>query len=145
MYLVDTNVISVLDWRRGLDAESLVAWLRRNEGALAISCITQTEMEIGRLKLKRLGRIERADEIADLLAFVDRRFASRILSVDSAVAIEAARLTEATRGHAVALPDLLIAATANVHGMTVLTRNLRHFRPTGIAALDPFEALPPDA
>jgi predicted nucleic acid-binding protein len=57
----------------------------------------------------------------------------------------AARLADAARLAVVEWKDLVIAATAKVHALTILTGNLRHFAPTGVATLDPALALPPDA
>ena len=119
MYLLDTNVVSRLDPRRHGSARDLVAWIRRNGAHLWLSVITLTEIE------------------AD--------FGDRVLAVDAAVALAIARLAEAARPAVVEWKDLIIAATARAHGLTVLTNNLRHFGPTGVPALDPLARLPPDA
>lgn len=75
---------------------------------------------------------------------IETSFGSRILSIDAEVALLTARLAEHARPAVVEIRDLLIAATAQVHRMTVLTRNLRHFAPTGVAHLDPLTTLPPN-
>ena len=69
----------------------------------------------------------------------------RVLPVDIQVSLEAARTGENLRSTTLELSDLLIAATAKAHSLTVLTRNRRHFKPTGVAVIDPLAALPPDA
>lgn len=145
MYLVDTNVVSALDARRSRAAADLVAWLNRNHAVLYLSPVTILEIEVGRLKLARTGRDERAAEIQAMLDLVHRQFMDRLLPIGVDVALAAAALAERCRAQVVDVKDLLIAATAQVHGFTVLTRKLRHFRPTGVPAIDPFESLPPDA
>lgn len=68
MYLLDTNIVSMLDPRRSGHAPSLLEWLERNGGSLFISVMTVAEMDSGVLKLRREGKNQRADEIAELVA-----------------------------------------------------------------------------
>ena len=145
MYLLDTNVVSRLDPRRHASARDLVAWIRRNGAHLWLSVITLTEIEAGILKLRRDGQVARADGYEALRRAIEADFGDRVLAVDTAVALAIARLAEAARPAVVEWKDLIIAATARVHGLTVLTSNLRHFEPTGVPALDPLARLPPDA
>ena len=145
MYLLDTNVVSRLDPRRHASARDLVAWIRRNGAHLWLSVITLTEIEAGILKLRRDGQGARADEYEALRRAIETDFGDRVLAVDTTVALTIARLAEAARPAVVEWKDLIIAATARVHGLTVLTNNLRHFEPTGVPALDPLARLPPDA
>ena len=58
------------------------------------------------------------------------------------VALTLARLAEAIRPQVIERTDLIIAATAKVHELTVLSRNIRHFEPTGVPAIDPVQSLP---
>jgi predicted nucleic acid-binding protein len=69
------------------------------------------------------------------------------LLVDAAVAIRAGELITVARARGVEIDteDAIIAATADLHSLTVLTDNVRHFAPTGIAYINPFVTLPPDA
>ena len=69
---------------------------------------------------------------------------ARVLHFDVAAARLAGVLSDRARAsdHAPGFADIAIAATAASRGLTVLTRNLRHFGPLGIAAIDPFEELP---
>lgn len=145
MFLLDTNVVSVLDPRREAGVAGLIAWIDRNGRILFLSVITIMEMQRGILKAERLGPSRRTHELRRLTEAILSSFGDRILSIDTGIAIGAAGLAERTRSIDIGTPDLLIAATAQVHGLTVLTRNLRHFRPTGVPAIDPFESLPPDA
>lgn len=141
-YLLDTNVLSLLDPRRAEQRGMLPIWLDRYGTALALASITLTEIENGLLKLRRLGQVARAAEIEALAQAVRTDFADRVLPLDSAVAIKIAHLAERARPMIVELPDLIIAATADVHGLIVLTRNLRHVAPTGVAAIDPVTTPP---
>ena len=145
MYLLDTNIVSRLDPRRQGTARDLVAWIRRNGAYLSLSVITLTEIEAGILKLRRDGQGGRADEYQALRQAIETDFGERLLPVDAGVALAIARLSEASRPAVIEWKDLIIAATARVHGLIVLTNNLRHFEPTGVPALDPLARLPPDA
>lgn len=73
-----------------------------------------------------------------------RSYSRRILPFDLAVARVAGRLSDQARGQGQApgFADIAIAATARHHGLTILTRNLRHFAPLGVDVIDPFSALP---
>lgn len=144
MYLLDTNIVSRLDPRRHSSAPALVRWIARNGARLFLSALTFMELEAGILKLRRDGKRERADELATLARAILEDFGERVLAIDASIALEAARLAEAARPTTLDAPDLLIAATAKAHGLTVLTHNLRHFVPTGVSALDPLASLPPD-
>jgi hypothetical protein len=99
----------------------------------------------GVLKLRRDGQERRAGEYESFRDGLESEFRERILPVDVPVALAIARIGEAVRPMVIEVFDLIIAATARVHGLTVLTRNLRHFAPTGVPVLDPLAALPPDA
>lgn len=145
MYLLDTNVVSLFDPRRREDVALLIDWMRRNDRSLYLSAITLLEIEAGILKLRREAKERRAGEIEALREGVLADFGERLLAVDATVALVAAHVAEAARPSVIELKDLIIAATAKGRGLTVLTRNLRHFTPAGVPALDPLAALPPDA
>lgn len=136
-YLLDTNVLSLLDPRRADRHGHLTAWLVRHGRELALASITLTEIENGLLRLRRLGQDARAAEIEALAVRVRADFADRILPLDAEVAVRIAHLAERVRPLVIELPDLIVAATAEVHGLRVLTRNLRHIEPTGVSAIDP--------
>jgi toxin FitB len=141
-YLVDTNVISMLDPRRHKQSPALVDWLSRNGALLFLSVMTLTELEAGNLKLRREGKVERADEIQSLIAAILASFGDRVLSVDIETAKLVARFGAETFQQPVALPDLIIAATAARHGLVVLTRNLKDFSRLNVKSIDPFVELP---
>jgi toxin FitB len=144
MYLIDTNVVSMLDPRRHAHAPELIEWLERNGASLFLSVMTITEMDAGILKLRRESKPERADEIAALVAAILADFGDRVLGVDVETARHVARLGSETYQQPVALPDLIIAATAVRHGLIVLTRDLSHFQRLKVPARDPFVELPAD-
>ena len=134
MYLLDTNVLSALRRRdRNPDA---VRWVENQRAAdLYLSVITIGEIERG--ISRELGRNPSfAGELAIWLDRVLRWYRDRILNLDMATARRWGPLS-ATLGHDSA--DLLIAATALENGLTVVTRNVRDFEPTGVSVLDPFQ------
>ena len=137
MFLLDTNVISEL--RRPDKADrNVVAWAGAIPAAsFFLSAISILEIELGVLLMARKD----AAQGAVLRAWVDDqilpRFDGRILAVDIAVAQRCARLHVPDRR---AERDALIAATAMVHGLTVVTRNVADFEPVGVALLNPWEA-----
>lgn len=116
----------------------------RNSAGLFLSVITVAEVEDGIAKSRRLGAHRKAERLSDWLETLLHLYGSRVLPVDLATVRCVGRLSDRARGqgHAPGLADLVIAATAQRYGYTILTRNLRHFDPLGVPALDPFEALP---
>ncbi|WP_295383715.1 type II toxin-antitoxin system VapC family toxin [uncultured Thiodictyon sp.] len=100
-----------------------------------MSAITIQELEIGVLLAERRDPTQGAMLRAWLERYVIPAFAGRVLSVDTAVARGSARLHVPDPRP---LRDSFIAATALVHGMTVVTRNVRDFEPSGVSVLDPW-------
>lgn len=138
MYLLDTNVVSELRKVRAGKADSHVAdWADSvDAGDLYLSVITLQELEIGVLLAERRDPSQGAVFRAWLNGHVLPAFAGRILVVDTAVAQRSARLHVPDPRP---VRDALIAATALVHGMTVVTRNVADFEPTGVAVLNPWD------
>ncbi|MCL2779654.1 MAG: type II toxin-antitoxin system VapC family toxin [Polyangiaceae bacterium] len=141
MYLLDTNVVSELrKARTGKADPNVVAWSERTDaGALFVSAITILELELGVVSLERKD----ATVGAVLRTWLERRvlpeFSERTLPVDTAVALRCARLhVPDKRGER----DALIAATALVHGMVVVTRNVADFKPMGVRIINPWTATP---
>ena len=132
IWLIDTNVLSAL--RRPERAPRVAEWIRSQQPTdLYLSVITLGEIERGIVQQEARN----PGFSADLRAWIDRTnllFADRILPFDSAAARVWGRLS-AEIGHPGA--DLMIAATALVHGATVVTGNVNDFAPTGVAVLDP--------
>lgn len=137
MYLLDTNVVSELrKAKSGRIDRHVRAWARRiDPGALYLSAISILELEIGILLLERRDPPQGALLRSWMEDHVLPAFAERILPVDTAVAKRCAGLH-------VPSPcperDALIAATALVHEMTVVTRNVGDFAATGVAVLNPW-------
>ena len=126
MFLLDTDILSAL--RRRYCHPEAVAWLEAQRTVtLHLSVVTIGEIERGVAQL--------AGELARWLDLVLAWYGDRILTVDIPTARRWGQLSAAL-GHAGA--DLLIAATALEHGLIVVTRNVRHFEPTGVEVLNPF-------
>ena len=137
MYLLDANVVSELSMVRLGKADVHVAeWADSVDAAdLYVSVITLQELEIGVLLVERRDPAQGAVLRAWLDAHVLPAFNGRILSIDTAVAQRSARLHVPDPRP---VRDGLIAATALVHGMTVVTRNVADFEPTGVVVLNPW-------
>ena len=139
MFVLDTNVVSELRKVRLGKADANVAtWTESVDAAdLFVSAITILELELGVLSIERKDAAQGAMLRAWLEQHVLPEFSGRTLPVDTAVAQRCARLhVPDKRGER----DALIAATALVHGMTVVTRNTADFKPTGVALINPWEA-----
>ncbi|MFJ3428619.1 MULTISPECIES: type II toxin-antitoxin system VapC family toxin [Pseudomonas] len=135
MFLLDTNVVSEL--RKTQADPAVVAWARSVPAyKLYISAITLLEIETGILRLERRDPGQAATLRNWLEVHVMAAFAGRVLSVDGAVARRCARLHVPDRSNEC---DALIAATALVHDMTVVTRNTRDFAFSGALVLNPWE------
>lgn len=142
MYLVDTNVISALAPTKASTSEDLAGWLDRQGDKLFLSVVTAAEIISGIARAERMGAEAKASRLREWWETIEHLYASRLLPIDLRVAHLAGLLLDGTRAHDPGFEDIAIAATAKVHGLTVLTRNLRHFRPLGVTAVDPFESLP---
>ena len=140
MFVLDTNVVSELRKVRLGKADANVAtWTESVDAAdLFVSAITILELELGVLSIERKDAAQGAMLRAWLEQHVLPEFSGRTLPVDTAVAQRCARLhVPDKRGER----DALIAATALVHGMTVVTRNRADFEPTGVGIVNPWEPL----
>ena len=135
----------MLDPRRHAQAPMLIDWLDHNGASLFLSVMTVAEIDAGILKLRRERKAKRAAELEKLLTTILADFTDRVLPVDSDTARQIARLGERVYRQPIALPDLIIAATAVRHGLILLTRNMSELGRLGISARDPFVDLPPDA
>lgn len=138
MFLLDTNVISEL--RKAGDGRAdanVTRWLSGEDAAsFYISAVTLFELELGILRIERRDT-EQGERLRTWMRTrVVPEFAERTLPLDSSVAQRCARLH---------VPDprperdAYIAATALVHGMTVVTRNVADFAPCGVSVINPWE------
>lgn len=141
MFVLDTDVVSELrKVEAGKGHPRVAAWSEQVVvGETFLAAITIHELELGILLLERKDKRQGAI----LRAWIDTRvlseFEGRILPIDVAVALRCAKFH---------VPDprpmraALIAATASVHRMTVVTRNVRDFEPMGVEILNPWEWAP---
>lgn len=137
MFLLDTVVLSEL--RRRQRNPGVVAWIgRQRTSELFLSVVSIGEIERGIARQR--GRDPAfAATLAAWLEAVLSLYAERIVPFDLGAARRWGRLS-ADIGHDGA--DLMIAATALEHGLTVVTRNVGHFAPTGATVFDPFDVAP---
>jgi predicted nucleic acid-binding protein len=137
MYLLDTNVISELRKVGSGKADArVVAWAQGvDAAALYISAITLLELELGVLQIERRDAAQGAMLRAWLDGQVVPAFGDRILAVDAEVA---RRCAQPHVPDPRAERDALIAATALIHGMTLVTRNTSDFASTGVATINPW-------
>lgn len=113
--------------------------------SLFLSVVTVAEIEDGIAKLRRERATRKGSDLASWLETVLHLYGQRVLVFDTPIARLAGAIADRARGrgHAPGFADIVIAATARQHKLTILSRNLRHFEPLGVAVLDPFVALPP--
>jgi predicted nucleic acid-binding protein len=144
VYLVDTNVLSAAAPSRPVPS-ALVEWMDTHSASLFMSAVTVAEIEDGIAKLRREGASRKSADLTAWLETTLHLYGDRILAFDTATARIAGVLSDRARsvGHAPGLADIIIASTAQQHGLTILSRNLRHLEPLGVAAIDPFVKLPP--
>jgi len=133
MFLLDTNVVSEL--RRNKPHGAVLAWLDQTpESGLYLSAVTIGEIQKG-IEITRGIDAAKAESIQSWLEALGAGFP--VLPADAAVFRQWAKLMHGRPDHHI--EDALIAATALVHGLTVVTRNAKDFKPFGVALLDPFK------
>ena len=134
MYLLDTNVVSEL--RKPRPHGAVVAWLQTIEDAhLYVSAVTIGELQAG-IELTREQDKAKAAEIEAWLELVAGSY--NVLSMDAPNFRAWAQLMH--RRSDTLYEDAMIAATAKVHNLTVVTRNVADFAPFGVSVLNPFKA-----
>ncbi|WP_030056947.1 MULTISPECIES: type II toxin-antitoxin system VapC family toxin [Streptomyces] len=134
-FLLDTNVLSELRKRRPDPA--VEAWATENQdGPMFTSSLVIGEIRQGVEQIRRRDRVQ-AERLAEWLLTVKRGYADRILPVTTEIAEVWARLNVPDP-----LPpiDGLLAATAKVHGLTLVTRNTKDVARAGVPVVNPFES-----
>jgi predicted nucleic acid-binding protein len=136
-YLLDTNIVS--EWVKPRPNGNVVAWLAEaSEDEIFISVCTFAELRFGVASMARGKRRDHLDEW--LRSDLPARFDKRIVGIDVAIADAWGDIQARARqkGRPVGPMDGLIAATAAVHDMTIVTRNTRDFEAVGVPLLNPW-------
>lgn len=142
MFLVDTNVISALAPSKRADTRDLIEWLELASPLLFLSVISAAEVGAGIAKAEREGATTKTRQLKEWWLSLEYLYADKLLPFDLKCASAAGQLLDHARAHNPGFEDIAIAATAQVHSLTVLTRNTRHFEPLGVRVIDPFQRLP---
>ncbi len=133
MFVLDTMVLSELQKRRR--HRGVTAWLGSVDAMdLFLSAVTIGEIEIG-IEKQKSANPAFAAQLSLWIEHTVRAYGDRIISVDVPIARRWGRLAARTGNRSI---DLAIAATALEHGLTVVTRNVRHFTPTGVPVFNPY-------
>lgn len=137
MYVLDTNVLSELRKQRAGKADlNVMKWSASVDAAdLFISVISIMELELGVLSVERKDAVQGAMLRRWLNHQVIPEFSGRILDVDTRIALRCAQLHVPNK---CGERDALIAATALIHGMTVVTRNVADFESSGVRMINPW-------
>lgn len=128
-WLLDTCALS--EYAKKAPAMEVIAWLdEQDEASLFISVITLGEIAKGILKL-RVSDLRRSQKLTAWLGKVEQRFAGRTLPLDAAALHVWAQITAHSEltGQPLPVMDGLLIATAQCHGLTVVTRNVQDFAP----------------
>ena len=139
-YLLDTSVVSSIAPGRVSGGDAFLNWLVVTLPRVHMSTVSIFEIEQGICKLERSGARARGEVMRQWLSHLQGQFSGdRMLSMDEDVASAAGKLSDwaTTRGVHPGTADIMIAATATAHGLTLLTHNMKHFAPLNIGAVDP--------
>lgn len=142
MYLIDTNIISAVAPGKSGASDELRSWLRSASSHLYLSVVSASEIFAGIRKKESQGGFLWASEMREWWRTIEGLYGPRILPFELECAIVAGNMTYDYRAFDPGFEDIAIAATAKVHGLTVLTANVRHFEPLGVPVVNPFVALP---
>jgi toxin FitB len=125
-FLLDTNTIS--EWQKPRPNPGILNWMKTaDEDGLFLSVVTLAEVRYGIERMPGGGRRERYEQWLEL--DLPQRFEGRILKVDAAIADAWGRVLAgaAAAGRPISAIDGFLAATAEVHSLTLVTRNVQHF------------------
>ncbi len=133
-FLLDTNVVS--ETRKRVPDGNVMAWLQRTDQKdLFVSVLTLGELAKGVAKLAKSDPVA-ASSLGRWLGGIVELFSDRIVAVDTPIAFAWGRLNADRSLPAI---DSLLAASALVRGLTLVTRNVKHVEATGVALLDPWQ------
>ena len=143
-YLVDTNVISATAPTTAVTRPEMSEWMDAHSDDLFLSAVTVAEIAAGIAKAGREGARRKASDLSAWLRTVLHLYGDRVLPFDTVTAEIAGALADLARGrgHSPGFAHVAIAATARRHGLTILSRNERHFAPMDVPVTDPFQKLP---
>ena len=143
-FLLDTTIVSAFGPGKPVLSPSVADWFVQQADRLFISAITLMEIESGIRQYARRGSTRRLADLTSWLATVMVDFRDRVLPFEEQAAMRAGRLEAMAlaKGQRPGLADVIIAATGELHGLTILTQNLRHFRPLEVPSVNPFAGLP---
>ena len=134
-YLLDTNVLS--ETRKRQPATGVASWIATAPpDRMHVSVLTLGEIQQGVERIRAKGDRHQAAALEGWLRELEAGFDDRVLPVTLPVASAWARRQQ---GRPLPVVDALIAATARVHGMIVVTRNAKDFEHAGVPVLNPFE------
>ncbi len=137
MFLLDTNVLS--DATKLVPSPAVTAWLEAQPiTTLFVSVVTLAEARYG---IESLPAGRKADDLRQWLGSVIIDFDGRLLPVDAEIAMAQGRIRRAAENARRTMPaiDAFLAATAEVHGLTLVTRNVRDFQGWGGPMLNPWD------
>lgn len=144
-FLLDTNVISALAPGREVHLPvGFADWLHAHNAQLFIPCIAVAELAQGIGKLRRAGGAERAERLDRWLDALITGYGDRILPLAAPAARLAGQISDDAMAQGIhsGFADVAIAALARHAGLLLLTHNLKHFEPLGVACADPLVHLP---
>ena len=138
-HLLDTNVVS--EWVKPRPNAGVITWLAEaDEDRVFLSVVTLAELRYGIERMPTGARHDRLDSW--LRNELPLSFAKRILPISPAIADIWGQVTARSqvKGHTMGIMDAFLAATAEVHRLTIVTRNVAHFSMLGHAVLNPWTA-----
>jgi predicted nucleic acid-binding protein len=143
-FLLDTNVISMLSPAKAAVPAEFLEWLERmdGEGRIFLSVVTIHEIEKGIALLEHKGAAAKAAGLKVWLKGLAAAYDDKIIPLDAPAAALAGQLeaTAISTGHSPGMVDAIIAGIARARGLTIVTRNAKHFLPFGASVLAPEEA-----
>jgi len=150
MYVVDTDVLSSTNPGLGVsnaEVETWRRWVRENQHGLYISVVTVMEVRFGIEKCRAKGATAKADRLRKWLVSAETLLGGRIVPVSLEIAHKAGDLLckAASAGTMPSAEDAIVAATAEVNGFTVLSRNVKHMKAMTDHLINPLAAVPPVA